>query len=73
MIQYLLFFNGKCDGRSHCNRIFSFGKDLQNLKVCQICNLIWQHTGQFVVANVYLGDKTSQSAKAALKPFTRQG
>jgi hypothetical protein len=30
----------------------SVSENLQNLKVCQICNLIWQHTSQFVIVKV---------------------
>lgn len=52
MIQYFIFFKGKYDGRSRCNKIFSFRENLQNLKVCQICNLIWQHASQFIVVKV---------------------
>jgi hypothetical protein len=31
---------------------FNFGENLQDLKVRQICNLIWQHTSQFVIVKV---------------------
>jgi hypothetical protein len=47
-----LFLNGKYDGRSQRDKTFSFREDLQNLKVCQVCNLVWQHTSQLIVVEV---------------------
>jgi hypothetical protein len=37
---------------SEYRTVFDSGENLQDLKVCQICNLIWQHTSQFIIVKV---------------------
>jgi hypothetical protein len=48
-------------------------ENLQNLEVCQICNLIWQHTSQFVIVKVTVGHNLAVSKGRQHSPFRREG
>jgi hypothetical protein len=67
---YYLFLKRKYTMKGvWCNNALSFRENLQNLEVCQICNLIWQHTSQFIIVKVSVEHNLAVSKRRQHSPF----